>query len=134
MITLRRCSSVDVRGLVGDWTRAYGQSVAARRYPQWRSVRAATVLIVADDVVARGVYAELFAMRGYGVVTAADAREGLARARQRRVSVAVLALASGAGQLRRQLQAMRPRLRVHVTGLVPIWLDLAAPRLRQQLH
>lgn len=92
------------------------------------------MLIIADDRVGREVYAELFAMRGYGVVTAAGARRGLELARAPQVTVAVLALASGAAQLRRRLRAIRPALRVHVTGLLPLCFDLLPPVARQQLH
>jgi DNA-binding response OmpR family regulator len=92
------------------------------------------VLIVADDATARDVYAELFAMRGYSVLTAASAREGLVRAQTRAVTIVVLALATGAAQLRKRLLARRPRLRVHVTGLMPLWLELGLPAMSQQLH
>jgi ActR/RegA family two-component response regulator len=91
------------------------------------------VLIVAEDALAREVYAELFAMRGYGVATAAGAREGLKRARDRAVTIAVVAMSSGGPQLRRKLQAIRPSLRVHVTGLVPLPLDLLLGPTRQRL-
>jgi CheY-like chemotaxis protein len=89
---------------------------------------------VADDATARDVYAELFAMRGYDVVTAASAGEGLMRAQTRAVRVVVLALASGATHLRKRLLARRPRLRIHITGLMPLWLDPPLPALRHQLH
>lgn len=91
------------------------------------------MLIIADDPVAREVYAELFGMRGYVVVTAVGARDGLERARRRAVTIAVLALAAGAAQLRRKLHAIRPTLRVHVTGLLPLCFELP-PVVRQQLH
>jgi DNA-binding response OmpR family regulator len=91
-------------------------------------------LIVAEDAVARDVYAELFVMRGYAVLTAGSAREGLSQARRRRVAVAVLALATGTAQLRRRLRAVRPQLKVHVTGVIPLWQELPLSRLRQQLH
>jgi DNA-binding response OmpR family regulator len=108
--------------------------VVIRRYPQWRAARTATVLIVAEDAVARDVYGELFAMRGYAVLTAANAREGLSLARRKRVAVAVLALTSGAAQLRKRLVTLRPLLKVHVTGVIPMLHELTAARLRQQLH
>jgi DNA-binding response OmpR family regulator len=92
------------------------------------------VLIVAEDAVARDVYGELFAMRGYTVLTAANAREGLSLARRKRVAVAVLALAAGAGQLRKRLLSLRPYLKVHVTGLFPMLQHLHGPLVRQQLH
>jgi DNA-binding response OmpR family regulator len=92
------------------------------------------VLIVADDATARDVYAELFAMRGYAVMTAASAREGLVRAQARTVHVVVLALTTGALQLRKRLLARRPRLKIHVTGMMPLWLEPGLPALRQQLH
>lgn len=92
------------------------------------------MLIIADDPVAREVYAELFAMRGYIVVTAAGSRDGLALARRRAVTIAVLAVAAGALQLRRKLAAMRPALRVHVTGLLPLCFDMMPPIATQQLH
>jgi DNA-binding response OmpR family regulator len=92
------------------------------------------VLIVAEDAAARQVYSELFSMRGYDVRTAASAREGLRLARERRVSVAVLAMTAGAAQLRRKLRALRPLLRVHVTGLMPLPFDLMRPNARQRLH
>ena len=93
----------------------------------------AVVLIIADDAVAREVYAELFTTRGHDVVTAAGAREGLRCARDRHIGVAIIALTSGVAQLRRKLHAMRPMLRVHVTGHRPLPLDLTPPS-RQQLH
>jgi hypothetical protein len=89
---------------------------------------------VAEDAVARDVYGELFAMRGYAVLMAATAREGVSLARRRRVAVAVLALATGAAQLRRRLLTLRPQLRVHVTGLFPMLQELHSPLIRQQLH
>jgi DNA-binding NtrC family response regulator len=92
------------------------------------------VLIIAEDAVAREVYAELFAMRGYGVVTAIGARDGLKRARERIVTTVVLVLQQGAAQLRRKLHAMRPTLRIHVSGLSPLCFDVMAPLARQQLH
>ena len=92
------------------------------------------VLIIADDPVAREVYGELFVMRGHDVVTAAGAREGLRLARDRRITVAVVAVPSGAAQLRRKLHALRPMLRVHVTGLMALPLDVVSSTPRQQLH
>ncbi len=93
------------------------------------------VLIIADDPLAREVYGELFAMRGYGVVTAGCAREGLELARGAAVTVVVLALDAGAAQLRRRLRAVRPLLRVHVSGLLPLGFELMPPIApRQQLH
>jgi len=108
--------------------------VVIRRYPLLRAAREATVLIVAEDAVARDVYAELFVMRGYSVVAAATAREGVTQLRRRRITVAVVALATGATQLRRRLLALRPALKVHVTGVFPMLLELQPARLRQQLH
>ena len=107
--------------------------VATRRH-SGRMGRRGTVLIIADDRVGREVYAELFAMRGYTVVTAASSREGLRLARTPKVTIAVLAVATGATQLRRRLHALRPALRVHVTGLLPLCIDLLSPVARQQLH
>lgn len=104
----------------------------ARQVRRWG--RGAAVLIIADDPVAREVYAELFGMRGYAVVTAGGAREGLRVARQRGIGIAVLAVAAGAAQLRRRLHAVRPALRVHVTGLMPLSFELLRPPARQQLH
>jgi len=92
------------------------------------------VLIIAEDAVAREVYAELFAMRGYGVVTAVSARDGFERARNRAVATVVLALSAGAMALRRRLHLLRPRLRVHVTGLAPLCFDVMSPIAQQQLH
>ncbi|MCU1281899.1 MAG: hypothetical protein JWM53_5445 [bacterium] len=92
------------------------------------------VLIIADDPVAREVYGELFLMRGHDVLTAAGAREGLRLARDRRVTVVVLAVPSGAAQLRRKLHALRPMLRVHVTGLMALPFDVMTSTARQQLH
>ncbi|MGZ3405768.1 MAG: hypothetical protein ACXVAN_04945 [Polyangia bacterium] len=93
------------------------------------------VLIIAEDPVAREVYGELFVMRGHEVVTAAGARDGLRRARDRRISVVVLALPTGAAQLRRKLHALRPMLRVHVTGLMALPFDvMSSPVPRRQLH
>jgi DNA-binding NtrC family response regulator len=108
--------------------------VVIRRYPQWRATRASTVLIVAEDAVARDVYGELFAMRGYSVLMAANAREGLTLARRRRIAVAVLALATGAAQLRRRLLTLRPSLKVHVTGIFPMIHDVLPAFARQNLH
>jgi DNA-binding response OmpR family regulator len=92
------------------------------------------ILIIADDPVAREVYGELFVMRGHEVITAAGAREGLKLARDRRIAVAVLAVPSGAAQLRRKLHALRPMLRVHVTGLMALPFDVVSSMPRQQLH
>jgi DNA-binding NtrC family response regulator len=92
------------------------------------------VLIVADEAVAREVYGELFAMRGYDVVLARGARDSLRAVRNRRIGVVVLAMATGATQLRRQLTTLRPQLRVHVTGLLSLSFDMLAPLARQQLH
>jgi DNA-binding NtrC family response regulator len=106
--------------------------VAVRRFARtgWRG----GILIIADDRLAREVYAELFAMRGYGVVTAMGARDGVRLARNRAVTAVVLAVATGAARLRRRLMALRPTVRVHVTGLLPLWFDAAPPLARQQLH
>ena len=92
------------------------------------------ILIIADDPVAREVYGELFLMRGHDVITAAGAREGLKLARDRRITVAVLAVPSGAAQLRRKLHALRPMLRVHVTGLMALPFDVVSSTPRQHLH
>jgi DNA-binding response OmpR family regulator len=91
------------------------------------------VLIIAEDAVAREVYGELFVMRGHDVVLAAGAREGLKLARDRRITIAVLSVTSGAAQLRRKLHALRPMLRVHVTGLMALPFDVMATSF-QQLH
>jgi CheY-like chemotaxis protein len=108
--------------------------VAVRRFPRWRA-GFGVVLIVADDPLARAVYAELFALRGYDVATACSAREGVRRlARDRGIAVAVLAVASGAMQLRRRLHAVRPWLRVHVTGLLPLGGDAMTPQPGQMVH
>jgi DNA-binding NtrC family response regulator len=92
------------------------------------------VLIIAEDAVARQVYGELFVMRGWDVVTAGCAREGLRRARNRRVTVVVVSVPSGATQLRDKLHALRPFLRVHTTGMMQLPLDAMTPPARQQLH
>jgi DNA-binding NtrC family response regulator len=92
------------------------------------------VLIIAEDAVAREVYGELFVMRGHEVILAAGARDGLRLVRDRRISVVVLAMTTGATQLRRKLHALRPMLRVHVTGLMALPFDVMASRPRQQLH
>ena len=94
----------------------------------------ATVLIIADEPTAREVYGELFAMRGYDVVLAAGARDGLRAARNRRIGTVVLAVSSGASQLRRQLTTLLPRVRVHVTGLMALPFDVMAPAASHQLH
>jgi hypothetical protein len=73
-------------------------------------------------------------MRGYEVVLAAGARDGLRVARDRRIGVVVLAVASGATQLRRRIVAMRPLVRVHVTGLMALPFDVMASVARQHLH
>jgi DNA-binding NtrC family response regulator len=91
------------------------------------------VLIIAEEPAAREVYGELFAMRGYDVSLAAGARDGLRAARDRRVGVVVLAMATGATQLRRKLTALRPFVRVHIVGMLPQWCDVLTPQ-RQQLH
>lgn len=92
------------------------------------------VLIIADDAVARQVYGELFAMRGWDVKTATSAREGLRMARDRRIGAVVLALPTGVAQLRARIRAMRPLLRVHTTGMIPLPFDMMAPVARQQMH
>lgn len=92
------------------------------------------VLIIAADPVAREVYGELFVMRGHDVIIAAGARDGLKLARDHRVGTVVLALPSGAAQLRRKLHALRPFLRVHVTGLMALPFDVMSTRPRPQLH
>ncbi|MDB4965110.1 MAG: hypothetical protein JWN44_799 [Myxococcales bacterium] len=94
----------------------------------------AAVLIIAEDAIAREVYAELFSMRGYGVVTAVTAREGVKLSRNRAIATVVLAMQTGAAQLRRKLHALRPTLRIHVTGLQPLCFDVMAPQARKQLH
>jgi hypothetical protein len=119
--------------LVLDGGRAYVPVVAARRFPRVRAAHGA-VLIIAEDPVAREVYGELFAMRGYEVITASGARDGLRCARDKRVTTAVVALSAGGPQLRKQLHTLRPTLRVHVTGLLPLPFDVMAPLARQQLH
>ena len=92
------------------------------------------VLIIAEDAMARQVYGELFAMRGWDVVTAVGARDGLRRARDRRVTVVVLSLPTGSARLRGKLRALRPFLRVHMTGMMPLPFDAMTPSARQQLH
>jgi DNA-binding response OmpR family regulator len=92
------------------------------------------VLIIAPDATARAVYGELFVMRGWDVVTAAGAREGLRMARDRRVTVVILSLPTGSAQLRDKLHALRPFLRVHATGVSPLPFDAMTPPARQQLH
>ena len=92
------------------------------------------VLIISEDALARQVYGELFAMRGWEVVTAAGAREGLKLARDRRIAVVVLSLPAGTAQVRDKLRALRPRLRVHTAGMMPLPFDIMAPAARQQLH
>ncbi len=92
------------------------------------------VLIIAADAVARHVYGELVAMRGWDVVTAGGAREGLKLARDRRITVVVLSLPTGAARLRDKLRALRPMLRVHATGMMPLPFDVMTPAARQQLH
>jgi len=92
------------------------------------------VLIISEDALARQVYGELFAMRGWEVVTAAGAREGLKLARDRRIAVVVLSLPTGTVQVRDKLRALRPRLRVHGRGNQPLPFDIMAPAARQQLH
>jgi DNA-binding NtrC family response regulator len=94
------------------------------------------VLIIADERIAREVYAELFSMRGYSVATANDASSGLRAVlrRPRRFAIAVVALASGAGGLRRRLLRAQPELRVHVTVREQTPFDLYAQRAHQSLH
>ncbi|HEY2745911.1 MAG TPA: hypothetical protein VGL86_14845 [Polyangia bacterium] len=92
------------------------------------------VLIIADEAAAREVYGELFAMRGYDVLLAGGARAGLRAARDRRVAVVVLAMATGAAPLKRKLAALRPLVRVHVVGMLPLWSDVMAREARQHLH
>ena len=92
------------------------------------------VLIITEDALARQVYGELFAMRGWDVVTAAGAREGLKLARDRRIAVVVLSLPTGTAQVRDKLRALRPRLRVHAAGMMPLPFDVMSPAARQQLH
>lgn len=95
------------------------------------------MLIIADDAVAREVYAELFVMRGYDVETAASARAGLIRVAQGRdVTTVVLALANSASvaPLRRRLHAIAPRLKVHVLGLEPPMMFDVNFSARQHLH
>ena len=111
---------------------AYFAYVTLRRMVRARGK--AAVLIVTEDDVAREVYAELFAMRGYGVVTAVSARDGLERARHRTVATVVLALRNGAAELRRRLRTLRPHLRVHVTGLSPLCFDVMSTLAQQQVH
>jgi DNA-binding NtrC family response regulator len=77
------------------------------------------VLIIADEPVAREVYGELFTLRGYDVVLARGARDGLHLARDHRIGVVVVALAAGAPKLHRRLTELRPLVRVHVAGLLP---------------
>lgn len=92
------------------------------------------VLIIAEDALARAVYGELFAMRGWDVVTAAGARDGLKLARDRRIAVVVLSLPTGTARVRDKLRALRPRLRVHATGMTPLPFDLMSPPARRELH
>jgi hypothetical protein len=68
------------------------------------------------------------------VLTASGAREGLRLARDRRVGVVVLSLPTGTAQLRAKLLALRPLLRVHATGMMPLPFDVMTPAARQQLH
>lgn len=119
--------------LVLDGVRAYFPVVAARRIARVRAGHG-SVLIIAEDPVAREVYGELFAMRGYDVVTATGPRDGLRRARNRAVTTAVISMPTGAAQLRKQLHTLRPTLRVHVTGMLPLPFDVMAMPARQQLH
>jgi hypothetical protein len=99
------------------------------------SLHAPAVLILAEDDEAREVYAELFAMRGYAVVTAASPRDGVRLARMRRdLEVAVLLVKRGLTQLRRRLIAVRPHLRVHVPGLPAAYCDRMAARALRQIH
>jgi DNA-binding response OmpR family regulator len=92
------------------------------------------VLIITDDAMARQIYGELFAMRGWDVMTANGAREGLRLARDRRIGVVVLSLPTGTTQLRAKLMALRPLLRVHALGMMPLPFDVMTPAARQQLH
>lgn len=92
------------------------------------------VLIIAQDAVARQVYAELFALRGWDVMSAAGARDGLRLARDRRVTAVVLSLPTGAAQLREKLRSLRPLLRVHTSGMMALPFDVPAPTRRHQLH
>jgi CheY-like chemotaxis protein len=101
-----------------------------------RRLRGSIVLIIADDPIAREVYCELFAMRGHQVEAASCARAGLLRVAQRRdVAVVVLALnaIAAVAPLRRRLQALAPRLRVHALAMMPGFVDPMIPA-RQQLH
>jgi CheY-like chemotaxis protein len=101
-----------------------------------RRLRGSTVLIIADDPVAREVYCELFAMRGHQVEAASCPRAGLLRVAQRRdVAVVVLALRAlnAVAPLRRRLQELAPQLRVHALGMAPAYFDTMMPA-RQQLH
>jgi hypothetical protein len=133
LIILRKCST-EIVGVVPDGAVPTSFYVAVRRFPRWRA-GFGVVLIIADDPMAREVYAELFALRGYGVATASGARDGVRRlARDRGIAVAVLAVTSGAMQLRRRLHSIRPSLRVHVTGILPLACDGMAPLLGQMVH
>ena len=51
-----------------------------------------------------------------------------------RIGAVVLALTTGVTQLRARLRALRPLLRIHTTGMIPLPFDLMAPATRQQLH
>jgi multisubunit Na+/H+ antiporter MnhF subunit len=103
---------------------AYVGTVALGRFI--RRVRGSTVLIIADDPIAREVYCELFAMRGHHVEAASCARAGLVRLAQR-PDVAVVVVALNA------IAAVAPRIRVHALGLMPSYCDVTVPA-RQQLH
>jgi hypothetical protein len=132
LIALRRCSS-GIRGLVAVIVGAYPDSVTIQHRRRLRATRRASVLIVADDPLALEIYAELFTLRGYAVVTAVGARDGLRCARATNVTLAILALATGAAsQLRRRLLALRPTLGVHVAGSAPPHDSI--PQLRTRLH
>jgi hypothetical protein len=89
------------------------------------------VLIIADDPVAREVYGELFA-RGHGSSWPPARARRLRLARDRRVTIVVLAVPSGAAQLRHKLHALRPMLRVHVTGLMALPFDVMSSMPRQR--
>jgi len=130
-----RPTYVSASGLVRNGRRAYLQSVAVARTRRSAAQAARPrVLIIAADGIARQIYGELFALRGYHVVTATGARDGLRAAHDRRIGVVVLALATGVAQLRRRLHALRPMVRVHVTGMVaPLPLD-AGSAAERSLH
>jgi CheY-like chemotaxis protein len=100
------------KGLVTDADCAYVAEVPATGL--------VAVLIVSDDPIARSVYAELFALRGYAVATASGPRQGLLRlARNRKIAVVVLDVSSGTLRLLQRVRTMRPDLRVHVSSFLP---------------